>query len=122
MLDQAESPLYDLELELIKKIESYLKRLNRLTWHPRNPSLNKSETERIVGQLRDRLRKHGLKGIGRGFLIRLKVMKAPGNRDKLEPVTIEEMETIANRIEKEVQEWERVITEHAISCEEVKAI
>ncbi len=111
----------DGEKELIEKIAGFQKALNGLTWHPRSHALDKSETELIVSRILERLRKHGLKGIGRPFLIRLKVLKKSPEKEG-EPVTIEEMEVIANRIEKEVKYWEELLTEHANKCAESKMI
>lgn len=115
----------DQEIDLIKKVDGLLKTLRGLTWHPRNKDLDKSKLERLLGQISERLHKHGLKGIGRSFLIRLGVMRAPRD-DKVfgdvEPVSIEEMEIIVKRLEKETNYYKDLITNHAINCAENKMI
>lgn len=115
----------DQEIELMAKVDGLLKTLKGLTWHPRSNYLDKSKPERLLGQISDRLHKYGLNGIGRPFLYRLGVMRAPRD-DKVvgdvEPVSIEEMEIIVNRLEKETNYYKDLITDHAINCAENKMI
>ena len=118
------------EIELMEKVDGLLKTLRGLTWHPRNRDLDKSKPERLLGQISERLHKHGLNGIGRPFLIRLGVMKASSSKEpvkvgvynELEPVTIEDMEIIVKRLEKETNHYKDLITEHSINCAENKMI